>query len=128
PKLLKNFEESKDSVLLFFHQKENPFIIKSSVGIEVPLSLILTDGKDQGINGDCLYFLKSEDTPNFSFGRLRARCSEEGSMAAVVNSLLKNVYMPSFSIGSDWTKNKLNAEKNRNACLDSFNHFIEYIK
>ncbi|XP_055936804.1 dynein axonemal heavy chain 5-like [Argiope bruennichi] len=49
-------------------------------------------------------------------------------MAAVVNYLLKNVYMPTFSIGLDWTKNKLNAEENRNACLDSFKHFIEYIE
>ncbi|GIY72849.1 dynein gamma chain, flagellar outer arm [Caerostris extrusa] len=53
-------------------------------------------------------------SPNATIcGRLKARCSEEGSMIELVSNQLNNIYMPCFSVGSDWIKNKLTADKNR---------------
>ncbi|GFQ71799.1 dynein heavy chain 8, axonemal [Trichonephila clavata] len=128
PDLLKHFEAHDDSFLLFFYRKEKSYLVESSVGLNVHLSLILTDGKTQKIDGSCLYFMKNEKSNDLICGRLQVKSSNEGSMSIVVNDLLKNIYMPYFSIGLDWKKNKLNADRNRIGCLEAFKHFIQYIE
>ncbi|KAG8199526.1 hypothetical protein JTE90_009368 [Oedothorax gibbosus] len=126
PELLKKFDSSNDSALLFFYQKEKPFAVESH-GQKVNLPLILTDGKDQGINGDCFYFMRSEKTDKLIMGRFQANCAEKDSMRKIIKNPLENIYMPCFSLGLDWEKNKLNTQEKINACHNSFQRFANYI-
>ncbi|XP_035209771.1 dynein heavy chain 8, axonemal-like isoform X2 [Stegodyphus dumicola] len=92
------------------------------------MPLILTDGKTHKLNGDCIYFLKSEEGKGTVCGRFSVNCDKEASMNAVVMNPLKNVFIPCFRIGNDWIKDKLDGEKNKISCIDSTQHFLNYIE
>lgn len=61
------------------------------------------------------------------FGRFHVKCNEENSVKRIVSDPMKKIFFPCFPKGNDWNKNELDKEKNRQACINSIQHFLLYV-
>lgn len=48
-------------------------------------------------------------------------------MKNVISDPLKNIFLPSFQKGYDWSQEILDADKKKKACMESFRHFLSYV-
>lgn len=48
-------------------------------------------------------------------------------MKTVISDPLKNIFLPSFQKGYDWSQDILHADNKKKTCMESFHHFLSYV-